>query len=85
MDDTGLTLGEFAQVLDPPMSELQLRMIVTALGIEPSGARRTGAPGRPVSCYPASIVMRVHAAVAPFVAGCPGVKAVGMTAAKAVP
>jgi hypothetical protein len=61
-----LTLAEAAQVLDPPMTEQQLRAIVTALGWQPDGHRHTGRAGRPMACYDATRLMQLHAAVAPF-------------------
>lgn len=64
-----LTLAEAATVLDPPMSERQLRAIVRALGWPPSGKRYTGRSGRPAPCYEAGEIIRLHAALAPFLRG----------------
>ncbi len=61
-----LTLSEAAQVLDPPMTERQLRQIITALGWQPGEWRRTGRIGHPFPAYPAADLMRLHAALVPF-------------------
>jgi hypothetical protein len=61
-----LTLAEAAQVLDPPMTEQQLRQIVRALGWEPGGYRHSGRSGRPAASYDASKIMKLHAALVPF-------------------
>jgi hypothetical protein len=63
-----LTLAEAAQVLDPPVSERQLRAIVGALGWRPCGHRRTGQAGRPAARYDAGELMKLHAALAPWLA-----------------
>jgi hypothetical protein len=60
------TLGEASQVLDPPVSERQLRQIVTALGWKPDGWRRTGHRGHPFPTYDATELLRLHAALVPF-------------------
>jgi hypothetical protein len=65
--DAALTLAEAAQVLEPPISERQLRQIITALGWQPTGSRRNGRPGHPHPTYPAARLMKLHAALAPFV------------------
>lgn len=61
-----LTLAEAAMVLEPPVSEQQLRAIVTALGWQPAGWRRTGKPGHPAPVYNAEMLMRLHAVLTPF-------------------
>ncbi len=61
-----LTLGEAAQVLDPPVTEQQLRSIVTALRWQPRGWRRTGRPGHPAPLYETAELMQLHAALTPF-------------------
>ena len=63
-----LTLSEAAAVLNPPISEAQLRSIVSALRWQPDGHRYTGRAGRPAPCYDAAQVMRLHAALVPFLA-----------------
>ncbi len=61
-----LTLGEAAQVLDPPMTEQQLRVIVTALRWQPRGWRRTGRIGHPYPVYDWAQIAGLHAALVPF-------------------
>lgn len=61
-----LTLGEAAMVLDPPLSEQQLRAIIGALGWQPSGHRHTGRAGRPVAAYDATRILTLHSALVPF-------------------
>lgn len=61
-----LTLAEAAMVLDPPMTERQLRTIVTALGWEPDGWRRRATRGHPFPTYDAEKILRLHAAMVPF-------------------
>ena len=68
-----LTLAEAAMVLDPPVSERQLRAIVAALHREPSGHRRNGRAGRPAARYDAAEIMKLHAALAPWLARDSGV------------
>jgi len=61
-----LTLSEAAAMLDPPMTERQLRAIVAALHWQPSGQRRDGRPGRPAARYDAADLMRLHDALTPW-------------------
>lgn len=61
-----LTLSEASTILDPPMTEQQLRQIITALRWQPSGWRRTGKPGHPAPTYPSVDLMALHAALVPF-------------------
>ncbi len=61
-----LTLAEAAMVLDPPVSEQQLRAIVTALGWQPHGVRHTGKAGRPAPAYDAGELLKLHAAITPW-------------------
>jgi hypothetical protein len=63
---TALTLAEAAQVLEPAMTEQQLRAIVTALGWQPDGHRYTGRRGHPFPVYPAEAILGLHAALIPF-------------------
>lgn len=63
-----LTLAEASQVLNPPLSERQLRQIIGALGWQPSGHRRNGRRGHPVFTYAAADLLALHAAVSPFIA-----------------
>ena len=68
MKPVALTLAEASQVLDPPMSADQLRQIVSALGWKPAGNRHTGKRGRPWPVYNADELLRLHAALVPFLA-----------------
>lgn len=61
-----LTLAEAAMVLDPPVSEQQLRQIVTALGWQPHGWRPRNGRGHPWPEYDATQLIRLHAALLPF-------------------
>jgi hypothetical protein len=64
-----LTLAEAAQVLDPPMTEQQLRLMVRVLGWQPCGERANGHPGRSgrqKATYDAAEILRLHAALVPF-------------------
>lgn len=61
-----LTLAEAAQVLDPPMTERQLRMIVNALELPAAGRRRRAHTGRPLDTYDVAELMRIHAALTPW-------------------
>jgi len=61
-----LTLAEAAAILEPPVTERQLRAIITALAWQPSGHQHTGRSGRPAARYDATRLMLLHAALAPF-------------------
>jgi hypothetical protein len=61
-----LTLAEASQVLDPPVTEQQLRQIVTALRWQPDGWRRTGRAGHPFPVYDVAELLELHAALVPF-------------------
>lgn len=61
-----LTLAEAATLLDPPVTEQQLRQIVTALGWKPSGWRRRETRGHPFPEYDAAEILKLHAALVPF-------------------
>ena len=63
-----LTLAEAVTVLQPPLTERQLRQIIGALGWQPSGHRRNGHAGRPMHTYDAQQILALHAAIAPFIA-----------------
>ena len=60
------TLAEAATVLNPPLSEHQLRMIVRALGWQPCGKRYTGKGGHPFATYDAARLMQLHAVLLPY-------------------
>jgi hypothetical protein len=64
--DAALTLAEASQVLQPPMTERQLRQIVTALGWPPAGWRRTGRQGHPCATYPWHDLTQLHSALLPW-------------------
>jgi hypothetical protein len=61
-----LTLAEAAAILNPPVTERQLRQIITALGWQPAGHRRTGRPGHPHPTYDAAQLLKLHLALMPF-------------------
>jgi hypothetical protein len=60
------TLAEACEILDPPMTEQQLRLIITALALTPAGNRYTGKAGRPHPTYDAATILRIHAALLPW-------------------
>jgi hypothetical protein len=64
--DADLTLTEAATILSPPITERQLRAIITALRIQPAGRRLNGQRGKPHVTYPAATIMRLHAALMPW-------------------
>ncbi len=66
--DVQLTLAEAAQVLDPAISERALRDIITALRIPAAGVRRNGHAGRPAFAYDAAGILKLHAAISPWLA-----------------
>jgi len=68
METVALTLAEAAEVLDPPMTADQLRQIIGALGWKPAGNRHTGQRGRPFPVYNAEELLKLHAALVPFLA-----------------
>lgn len=63
-----LTIAEAAALLDPPMSVHQLRHAIAAIRLQPSGVHRTGQSGRPSARYDAAELMRLHAALTPWLA-----------------
>jgi len=60
------TLSEAAEVLDPALSEKQLRMIIRALGWKPAGHRYTGRGGHPFATYDMARIQRLHIALLPY-------------------
>ena len=58
-----LTLAEASEILEPA---IDLAPVVKVLGWQPSGHRYTGRAGRPAPCYEAAKLMRLHAALVPF-------------------
>jgi len=66
--EVGFTLTEAASFLDPPITTRQLRAIVRALGLLPTGYRYTGRRGHPELTYNAQELLRLHAALGPWLA-----------------
>ena len=66
MAGTALTLAEAATILEPAMTEAQLRAIVTALRWQPDGYRSNGRPGHPWPTYNAEQIMKLHGALSPW-------------------
>jgi hypothetical protein len=66
MAGTALTLAEAATILEPPITERQLRAIVRALHWQPTGYRSNGRPGHPWPLYDAEQIMKLHEALAPW-------------------
>jgi hypothetical protein len=62
------TLAEAASILQPPLTERQLRQIITALGWPAAGHRRNGRRGHPTRTYDSAGILALHAALAPFIA-----------------
>ena len=60
------TIAEAITVLEPPLTETQLRSIVVALGWKPAAYRRTGRAGHPWPAYEAADILKLHAALVPF-------------------
>lgn len=60
------TLGEAAAVLDPPLSEDELRAIIRALHWKPAGKRYTGRGGHPFDTFDMARIQRLHIALRPF-------------------
>jgi hypothetical protein len=77
MADTALTLREAAaaitDTIGPPVTEIQLRLIVRALGWAPVEHRRLPV-GRPAPAYKAEELMRLHAAISPWLARHPALR-----------
>jgi hypothetical protein len=66
VQEVQLTLSEACDVLSPPVSERQLRLLVRALGWQPAGWRHTGRGGHPCAVYDWARICELHAALAPF-------------------
>ncbi len=60
------TIAEAVTILNPPMTERQLRQIIGALGWKPAGYRHDGRPGHPHPVYDSARIMGLHAALLPF-------------------
>lgn len=67
MTDTW-TAEDAAAILDPPMTVEQVRALIKSAAIQPAGQRRTGRRGRPAPTYDSEVLLRAHAALAPFLA-----------------
>lgn len=61
-----LTVAEAVTLLDPPMTERQLRAFVRELGWQPVSSRRSGRRGHPVAAYDSAQIFKLHAALAPW-------------------
>lgn len=61
------TLAEAVPLLNPPITETQLRQIIHALHWQPTGRRYTGRSGRPADTYSADRLFKLHAALIPFI------------------
>jgi hypothetical protein len=61
-----LTIAEAATILDPPLSERQLRAIIRELRWQPAGQKRTGRPGHPEPTYDWADISRLHTALIPL-------------------
>jgi hypothetical protein len=55
------TLAEAATILDPPMTEQQMRALIRVLGWQPDGKRYSGQVGHPPDTFGAERIMRLHA------------------------
>lgn len=67
MDTVALTLTEAATLLNPRITDHQLRAIIRQLpGITPAGARHDGGIGRPEHTYHWADLARLHAALTPW-------------------
>lgn len=66
MRPADLTIAEACAVLNPPVAEDDLAAIIRALHWQPAGVRHNGFPGRPKPTYDARELMRLHAALAPW-------------------
>lgn len=60
------TLAEASQLLDPPMTEQQLRQIIRALRWKPDSWRHNGHRGHATAEYDAAALMKLHGALVPF-------------------
>lgn len=64
--EVDFTIDDAASVLNPPMTRLQLAGLITALNIQPLGKRHRRTRGRPALTYDAAELIRLHAAVVPW-------------------
>lgn len=63
---TTWTAEDAAALLDPPMSVEEVRALIRLAHIPAVGQRRTGRRGRPAPAYDPALLLRAHAALAPF-------------------
>ena len=56
-----LTVGELVDLLDPPLTVMQVKCLITLMNLPPCGRRLNGSPGRPVDLYDAKKIMAAHA------------------------
>ena len=61
-----LTITEALSLLDPPITEAQLRHAIAAAGLKPCGSRPTGQPGRPHPTYSWPELVALHGALSPW-------------------
>lgn len=61
-----MTIAELTQVLQPPVTVQQLRAMVKAARIQPTGWRPTGKPGHPWPEYDYADIARLHQALLPW-------------------
>lgn len=66
MITVGLTVSELAELLDPPVTPVQVWHLVCYTGLKPCGYRRSGQRGRPAALYDARVVLEMHAALVPY-------------------
>jgi len=59
----GWTVEDAATLLDPPITADEVRALITAARIQPTGLRRTGRRGRAPFVYDPTDLMRGHAAL----------------------
>ena len=60
------TLAEASEILNPPLTERQLRDLVRLASLKPAGTRKNGHRGRPRPTYDAADLLKLHAVLAPF-------------------
>jgi hypothetical protein len=64
--EVALTIDEAVTVLDPSITRRQLADLIAALHIRPVGKRLQPTRGRPALTYDAAELMRLHAAIVPW-------------------
>ena len=66
VETVALTLREITPLLDPPIDEKQLRLLVQALRIQPVEWHKHGHVGHPVARYDAATIFKLHGAISVF-------------------